>query len=213
MIRFLPLLLLAGCPKGGDTAPNAFPAPKEIRWTENVSFEGFPAVTVAVRQTWTPSARQNGHPTWEVVELQTDKNGEHERTRTRIYLDETGFGYLSATDKDATWQGYVPPEQVLPAKAEIGATWHEVHTRASQTIDRTCEIKASSWCAGGVVSVCDGKSGDTRRIFRDHFCPGVGWSGFEAMQAGPQGKVRIWSTDVTVDGNPAPAPKDPAIPG
>ncbi len=197
---------LSGCPKAGVQATNPmFEAPKSISWTENVSFEGFPPAQVQVEQRWTPLKPQNGQRSWELVELQTDAKGSHERTKTRVYLDATGYGYLSATTKSGEWAMYMPPEQLLPATPTIGATWKASHNRAGQSIERACELAASSFCPGGVVTVCDTATGPTRRIFRDHFCPGVGWSGFEAMQAGPQGKVRIWSTDVRIDGKPAPA--------
>jgi hypothetical protein len=208
-------VLLLGCPKAGShpAGSASVPIPKQITWTENISFEGFPPAQVKVAQNWTVGKPQAGHETWELVELQTDAKGEHERTRTRIYDDATGFGYVAATTKEGDWALYMPEEQVLPADPKVGATWHGVHNRADQSIDRSCEIQASPWCAGGMVTVCDTHTGDFRRIFRDHFCPGVGWAGFEAMQAGPQGKVRIWSSDVVIDGKPAPAPKDALLPG
>jgi hypothetical protein len=49
-------------------------------------------------------------------------------------------------------------------------------------------------------------------VLRDHFCPGEGWTGFEALQqVEGQPSVRMWSEDVVRDGRrltPIPSPPD-----
>ena len=46
-----------------------------------------------------------------------------------------------------------------------------------------------------------------RIILRDHFCPNIGWSGFEAMiVVGENPPVRMWTTGVVRDGVALPEP-------
>jgi hypothetical protein len=101
---------------------------------------------------------------------------------------------------------------VLPRTPEVGVSWSATHVKNGRTSVRTCEIMAAPHCAGGVVTVCESRKELGLVVLRDHFCPGEGWTGFEALQqVEGQPSVRMWSEDVVRDGRrltPIPSPPD-----
>ena len=210
-------LALFGCPKsgvdGGDASPGdatseavsrLAPPHHSVVWTENLAFGALPAVTVRIQQDWSAVERQGNRATYVLTEQRIDAEGAKVRDATRVFYGAEGYGYLEAQDSAKVWQGWDPPQVVLPPDPSPGTTWTTTHLRAGKSSERTCELMPNDKCLGGVISVCESRSDSKRRIFRDFFCPGIGWSGFEALQVAPEGQVRIWSTDVVIDGKPVP---------
>lgn len=90
-----------------------------------------------------------------------------------------------------------PPLLVLPRDAKAGARWEAEHTAGGERVARACELLVSEQCADGLVAVCDRKHDAFRLVTRDHFCPGVGWSGYESLlvrDGSPS--VRTWTEEV-----------------
>lgn len=211
------LLWSLGCPKeggaGGEASSDAAvpeavhrlaPPHHSVVWTENLAFGALPAVTVRIQQDWTAPEKQGDRITYVLTEQRIDAEGAKVRDATRVFYGAEGYGYLEAQDSTKIWQAWDPPQIVLPPDPSPGATWTTTHLRAGKSSERTCELMPNDACLGGVIAVCEGRSESKRRIFRDFFCPGVGWTGFEALQVAPEGQVRIWSSDVVIDGKPVP---------
>lgn len=208
--------LFAGCPHGAEAgSPGAKPdavAPAAVTrlakphhsvvWTENLAFGALPSVTVRIQQDWSAAERQGERVTYVLTEQRIDAEGAKVRDTTRVFYGPEGYGYLEAQDSAKTWLAWDPPQVVLPVDPSPGTKWTASHTRAGKLSERSCEIMPNERCLGGVISVCESKSEAKRRVFRDFFCPDIGWTGFEALQVAPEGQVRIWSTDVVIDGQP-----------
>jgi len=213
--------VLAGCVAAhAATLPSKHlskwaPPPKVVEFTR-LNYAGpLPLPDVAIREDWTGPEQQDGRlvydvTSWEIVDGDIPRTTE----RASAFYGPEGFGWLGTWAEDGTYSEWEPPQVVLPPKPKIGATWSAVHTKGTVTSERSCEILASALCEGGLVSVCDSKREGGRIILRDHFCPGVGWSGFEGMMIiEDRPPVRMWSERVTRDGVRLPdPPEQPAEP-
>lgn len=211
----LVFLVLVACPKsagpagglgadaGAPEAVSRLAVPHHsVVWTENLVFGAMPAMTVRIQQDWAGPERQGDRATYVLTEQRIDAEGAKVRDTTRVFYGPEGYGYLEAQDSAKLWLGWDPPQLVLPADPALGATWTTSHVRGGKSSERTCELQPNDRCLGGVIAVCESRVEAKRRVFRDFFCPDVGWTGFEALQVAPEGQVRIWSTDVVVDGKP-----------
>lgn len=199
---------LAGC-------PHAVPAsleqalgtvPHDVSWRETVVIDGLVRLSFGVTQQIAgPTDAGGGKQVWHIAETEQKPEGMKVRARYDMVLGPDGYGYLASTDaegKSVTWD---PPELVLPASPVIGQKWSAKHTKGDRTIDRSCEIEASELCNGGLVSVCDGMMSDgNRTIVREHFCPGIGWSGYESLQTKDGHSERRWSEEMVRDGVSVP---------
>jgi hypothetical protein len=187
---------VAGCGHHAVDGP-LFSAPSVLTWDEEVDLAGLAQLHLGITQTWSVPRVVDGRSVFTISEAEIGPQGRKIRARYEVFDGPEGYGYL-ASDGDA-WD---PPEVVLPAGAAVGTTWKADHVRAGHTITRSCEVMASDKCSGGLVSVCDGTSDTSgRTILREHFCPGVGWAGYEAMHISPDGEVeRRWTTNVKRDG-------------
>lgn len=208
--------LLAGCVAAhAATLPSKAlgkwaPPPKVVEFTR-LNFAGpLPLPDVSIREDWAGPEQLDGRlvydvTSWEVAEGDIPRTAE----RASAFYGPEGFGWLGTWAEDGTYTAWEPPQVVLPPKPKVGATWSATHVKGNVTSERSCEILASSLCEGGIVSVCDSKRDAGRIILRDHFCPGVGWSGFEGMMLiGDRPPVRMWSERVSRDGVRLPDPPE-----
>jgi hypothetical protein len=204
------LLLLVACPKNGDVKSGDQTMPPEVRkWApppEVVTYNRIncagplPLPDVPSRDEWVGPELEDGRLVYTVTTYDTRQDPPAELYKFKAFYGPEGFGYLGSWNKDV-YTAWVPPEIVLPADPQVGQTWQAVHQQGTSTSDRSCEIVKSNLCDGGIVSVCDSKRDGGRIIMRDHFCPSIGWAGFEAMAvAGDNPPVRMWSEHLVRDG-------------
>lgn len=204
-------LLLTACPRGGQTSTSTdwmagelqrlAPPPSEVRYTRANRAGPMPLPDVQILETWQGPTLQDGLLLYDVETFDVSEGQPDWLETVRHFFGPDGYGYLGTRTEDGTLERWEPRQVVLPPNPEIGQTWTASHVKGDQVSERTCEIMASELCDGGLVSVCDSKRGGGRIVLRDHFCPGVGWSGFEAMVvAGSKPPVRMWSEGVTRDG-------------
>lgn len=212
----LPALLVA-CPK--PPAEPAFepppvlryaPPPREVTWREVSMLGGLGRHAVRVRQTWTGPREEPDRLVWTVTESIVDEHGERVRERYVVYFGPDGFGTLGVEDDAGALRPYAPPELVLPVDAHVGAEWEGVHVLGDSLSERACAVDDSDLCDGGLVSVCesDVEQGGVRMhrmVMRQHFCPDIGWSGYEALLLTPEATMRVWTEDVERDGIPLDA--------
>lgn len=94
------------------------------------------------------------------------------------------------------WEPWLPPARVLPADPVAHPTWSGSHTVGGVAVERSCEVtRPSEGCdGGGVVVVCEAAYPDFRLVTRDHYCEGIGWSGYESLVVRPTSpSVRTWT--------------------
>lgn len=213
------LPLLAGCLAAqAATLPNKHlrawaPPPTVVEFTR-LNYAGpLPLPDVHIREDWAGPEQKDGMlvydvTSWEIVEGDIPRTAE----RATAFYGPDGFGWLGTWAEDGTYAAWEPKMVVLPPKPKVGATWEATHTKNGVTSKRSCEILRSNLCDGGLVSVCDSERPDGRIILRDHFCPGVGWSGFEGMMLiGDRPPVRMWSEKVVRDGVALPDPPEAPV--
>lgn len=191
-----------GCPKPSLPANVDVVAPpaSTVEWTEVVSIDKFAELRLRVRQQWSAPVDEDGQRVFTVAEFEDHGEGERLRERYQLFYGPEGFGYLSTEDETGAREPWVPVELVLPPEPAIGQTWSNTHRKGARTIERSCEIMASGLCRGGIVSVCDAKDQDSRTIMREHFCPGAGFSGYEALHLANGHATRRWSEQLVRDG-------------
>lgn len=131
----------------------------------------------------------------------------------RVFYGEDGYGFVGTVQPDGTLQRWDPVQVVLPPDPKVGQIWEATHRKGPSVSVRSCEILASQGCEGGMVSVCESKRDGGTIVLRDHFCPGTGWAGFEALVvAANQPPVRMWSEELERDGVAVPAFEREPIP-
>jgi hypothetical protein len=191
--------LVAGCAKEpppplvGKTLSleYRFPPRQSLDWTEYVSVDGVATLRLSVHQDW---AVVPGVPsTHMIVEEQDDGVKKRVRARYRVGYTPAGFGYLATELRDGSLEPWEPVEIVLPFDAHVGETWAAEHRKGQRRFRRECEIRGSERCDGGLVSVCDLRDENVRTVMREHFCPGVGWSGYESLHYEEGHVERRWS--------------------
>jgi hypothetical protein len=144
---------------------------------------------------------------WEVTVREGVGGDERQREFQRIYYDATGMGWLGTAVRGRPYEAFASPEQLLPAKPEVGATWKESLVVGGTARERNCEVRAEPNCAGGVVSHCDTAFPDRHVVLDLHYCPGVGFTGYEGRVERPDAfALRMWSKDLRRDGAPAAPP-------
>lgn len=206
----LVLALLLGCP--GKTSVDSFgeearawaPPPSQITWVRTqVTEPPLPLPPKAQKATWGPPTVMDDRLVYDVVVEDMSLGRPVVIERTRHFYGPQGYGYLGTILDDGTLQRWDPPQVVLPPHPKVGDTWSATHTKGDRTSERSCELLASEICVDGLVSVCDSQLEGGRIVLRDHFCPGVGWSGFEVLIVKEgQPTVRMWSEDFRRDGGP-----------
>lgn len=205
----LPALLVA-CPKTGATGSGTDAMSAEMRkWAAppetfeylRVNRAGpLPLPDVQSRDEWVGPELEDGRLVYTVTTFDDREAVPEEVYKYKVFYGPEGFGNLGSWE-DGEYTAWVPPQVVLPPEPAVGQTWHAVHQKGKATSDRECEIMESDLCEGGIVSVCDSKREGGRIIMRDHFCPDMGWVGFEAMAlAGDNPPVRMWSEQMTRNG-------------
>ena len=203
---------LAAAPGASKHVNKWAPPPTTIEYTR-VNYAGpLPLPDVPSRDDWvgpTPDGNRMLYDvtSWELYEGAIPRTAE----RATVFYGPQGYGYLGTWSEEGVYETWDVPMVVLPPKPKVGATWSATHTKNGVVSERSCEIMASDLCTDGIVSVCDSKRAEGRIILRDHFCPNVGWSGFEAMiVVGENPPVRMWTTGVVRDGValPEPPPRD-----
>lgn len=198
------LLLLVGCPKQPAPAEVAVqswaPPPSVVEYTRLNVAGPFPLPDVRVREEWSGPTLDGDLAVYEITTFDVTSGAPRRIETTRAFYGPDGFGWLGTVEGDG-FVPWTPPQVVLPAAPAVGATWTATHDKAGVTSTRSCELLASEVCEGGIVSVCDSERKEGRIVLRDHFCPGVGWSGFEALVlGGGKPEVRMWSEEVVRDG-------------
>ena len=197
-------VLLAGCPKklaGADAVRTLAPPPGVVEYDRYTVAGPFDLPVLRHRETWVgPEAR--GELTLYEVETVDATDGASDLLETVVvFYGPTGYGFLGTLDEDGSLVAWEPPQVVLPANPVVGETWSATHTKAGRVSERSCELMRAEHCEGGVVSVCESRREQSVVVLRDHFCPGQGWSGFEALQqVGSQPPLRMWSQEVLRDG-------------
>lgn len=199
------LLLLLGCPHPGPLeSPVAriwAPPPAEATYVRVAVAGPVDLPPVPFKVSWSVPTLVDGRVVVDVVEWDMSGPEPEAREQIRHFYGPEGFGYLGTVDDSGALVRWDPPQVVLPPRPAVGDTWSATHTKGDRVSERTCEIQASSLCDDGLVSVCDSTFPEGRLILRDHFCPDVGWVGFEALrQAEGQPTVRFWTEDLRRDG-------------
>ncbi len=165
-----------------------------------------------IREQWDGPHLQGDLITYDVTALDITSDDRGLRlTGDRHWISAEGYGYLGTFDVDGVFTPWEPKQVLLPPDPKIGDTWTGTHTKADSVSVRTCEILASDYCAGGIVSVCDSRKDGGVIVLRDHFCPGIGWGGFEALVQtnGNAPSIRMWSEELVKNGQPIPDPTPP----
>lgn len=211
-----PVVLLAGCPHKqpeNQWVPAGVqqwaPPPQVVEYTRVNVAGPFHLPDVRLRDEWSGPVLEGDHLLYDVVTTDiTDDAAPEWLETTRHVFGADGYGYLGTLDEEGNLEAWDPVEFVLPANPQVGDAWEGTHTKGEYVSERSCEILASEYCDGGLVSVCDSHRGGGRIILRDHFCPDIGWAGFEAMVvAGDRPPIRMWSEKVVRDGVALPDPE------
>jgi hypothetical protein len=202
-------VVAAGCPK---TPPEpAFvgvspalmrlaPPPQVVEYDRHTVAGPFGLPDLRHREEWGAPTPTGHDLVWDVATWDVTDDGRDLIETVRVFYGPDGYGFLG-TVVDGALEPWEPRQVVLPPDPHVGDTWTATHTKGGRTGERTCEIMATDHCIGGVVSVCESKKPDGVVVLRDHFCPGDGWVGFEALQmVGSNPPVRMWSEEVTRDG-------------
>lgn len=207
------LLLLTGCPKGSGGGWTGMPEslktwvifPQTTEYRRINRAGPLPLPDVDIRDDWSGPSLDGNRLLYDVQTTDVTEGVPRPLEQVRHFVDETGYGYLGTFQEDGSVQVWDPPQVVLPLNPKVGDTWSGTHTKGQSISERSCEIMASDICEGGLVPVCESKRDGGRIILRDHFCPGIGWVGFEAMVLmGSNPPVRMWSVDLARDGVMAP---------
>lgn len=204
-IHLLAVLVMASCPKPGPIMPDVAstraiaPPPGVVTYTRVNVAGPFDLPDVQIREQWEGPALNGERVLYDVI---TDNAATgHQLEVVRVFYGPEGYGYVGTIQPDGTLQRWDPAQIVLPPNAKIGDSWEGTHQKGPSLSVRSCEILASEGCEGGMVTVCESKRDGGRIVLRDHFCPGAGWSGFEALVMVPsQPTVRMWSEGVQRDG-------------
>lgn len=199
--------MLVGCPKGGTgTARGLSPAelapPSAVVEYDRHTVAGpFPLPVLQHREDWQGPTERGGLVLYDVLTYDVTDGIEDLMETVRVFYGPDGYGFLGTVDENGGLEPWEPPQVVLPQRAQVGVTWTDTHTKGGRTSERTCELMAADHCEGGVISVCESRREMGVVVLRDHFCPGQGWVGFEALQrVGAQPPLRMWSETITRDG-------------
>ena len=181
------------------------PPPQQVAFVNVGALGEFPLPEEAVRMEWRGPELDGELLLYDAIFVRAGPAGP-ELSVQRMFYGPDGYGQLGSGGVDpegnvvdiALWD---PALVVLPAEPVPGATWSGTHRMGDVAYERSCELLASDFCEGGLVSVCDRTGPERRMIVRDHFCPGVGWGGYEAMVI-EDGKppLRTWSEQFVRDG-------------
>ncbi len=210
------LALGVGCPRGAPPSGAEMmpagtrqwaPPPNVIEYTRVNRAGSLALPEVRVRNEWRGPELVDGHIHYDIASWDITSGSPTRIDVTRAFYGPEGFGWVGTLDEDGVLEPWEPKQLVLPAEPEVGDTWSATHEKGDIVSVRSCEILASDLCEGGLVSVCDSQRDDGRIVLRDHFCPGVGWSGFEALVVGAdRPDVRMWTRSVVRDGVRLPSP-------
>lgn len=201
------LLLALGCPDRtyGGRAMEWAPPPSVVTYTRVDVSEPFDLPPKPMRMVWNGPAIVDDLLLYDVFTEDSSLGHPVVVERVRHFYGPAGYGYLGTLNAAGELERWDPPQVVLPPDAEVGRTWSGTHVKGTRTSERTCEILASELCGGGIVSVCDSALPGGHVILRDHFCPGVGWAGFEALiRRDDQPTVRMWSEGLVREGQSLP---------
>ncbi|MBN2797596.1 MAG: hypothetical protein JXX28_00455 [Deltaproteobacteria bacterium] len=201
------LLTLGACKTGkvdsfGGEALRAIAAPPSSLSYEQVAVaDGFFLPVRQMEGRWSGPVLVDDRMLYDVEEWEVREEERIVRERLRVFYGPQGFGYVGTLDEGGALTPWEPPQVVLPPHPEVGMRWTATHRKGDRTSVRTCNLGASDLCEGGLVSVCDSVMDEGQVVLRDHFCPGVGHVGFEALVVREnQPSLRMWSRDLVRDG-------------
>lgn len=179
------------------------PAPKTLEYEEcSIILEGMEPVCVPVMEVWTGPVTEGVNQVWDVTVEEGAVGDKRVREVQRVFYGPTGTGWLGTGVRERPYEVFSNPKVVLPAAPKIGDAWSGAHDGGGRPQQRACEIRGAASCPGGVVSHCDTTYVDQRRVVLDqHFCPGVGFVGYEGTVQPPGGfTLRMWSRNMKRDG-------------
>lgn len=209
-------LLLAGCPKPSSPFPDVTearklaPPPREVSYTRVNVAGPFDLPNVPIVETWEGPSFSDDQITYDVTA--TNASTGRVLDVTRVVYGPGGYGYLGTVERDGTIQRWDPMQVVLPMGAKVGDSWEGEHRKGASLSIRSCEILEAKVCDRGLVVVCESKRDGGVVVLRDHFCPDLGWVGFEAMVQTPnQHPMQMWSEEVARDGVPGPVFETPEV--
>ena len=157
-----------------------------------------------IRDVWDGPVLEDGRLVYTVTTWQIHpKDGrEQQLEQVRHFYGPEGYGYLGTLDAEGVFEPWVPLQVVLPPEPVVGMTWEGDHVKGASKSERSCEILVSDYCLGGIVSVCQSNKDGGVIVLRDHFCPNIGWGGFEALVQLPDApsSIQMWSEELTRDG-------------
>jgi hypothetical protein len=179
-----------------------------IEWDEHRRLGGMSMGHSRVTQSWVRDGDQ-----WRITEV--DAEG-RVREVQQLQVDDDGVRILGIW-KGETYLPWAPALMWLPPYPSLGQRFEAEHQRPDGTRSRrSVEIVASTLSEGAISVVTDVQPIDPadpsrqfRLLVRDHFAPGTGWIGYEAMLVRPTGTLRSWSAAVTRDGRRLPDPEAP----
>lgn len=179
------------------------PVPSTVEYVRVALAGPLPLPDTRLRETWVGPSLIEGRVVYDVTtEDLTEPDHPRRVEVVRIGFDAAGMSFLGTVDEAGALEAWVPPQLALPAAPVVGATWAGTHQKGEASSERSCEILASDYCEGGLVAVCDSRRGGGAVVLRDHYCPGVGWAGFEALAqtGGGAPSMRMWSESLLRDG-------------
>ena len=203
------LIVLFGCrhPVGPETSVEPRPTGpalvdyvklgSTVSWRESIVLEGAVGFDVQVRQQWSPPVvDETGRTIYTVSETETVNGESRVRETYQMVLATEGFGYGATQHRGEALAPWEPPKWVLPRNPSVGEHWEADHAQGARSVHRACDLQTSSLCRDGLTSVCETRSGEAITVVREHFCPGVGWSGYESLHVQDGRTERRWSEDL-----------------
>jgi hypothetical protein len=160
-----------------------------------------PPVTVEVTEA-TVATDRHGPPDWPgtVYETTTSYADGRASSVTRYVVGPRGVAYFATvTGED---ERLFAPKVALPPWVRPRDRWEGLHGDN----DRSCVAERTPFCRDGVATACTTAWDDRATWMRQHWCPGLGWAGFELVTVSAGGTwATSFSTDVRKDGVSLPA--------
>jgi hypothetical protein len=190
-------------PEGVPAAVWALAAPaKKLTYDECSVLSGAPPACVPIEEVWTGPTREGDQHVWEVTVSEVIGDERKVREKQRVYFGASGTGLLGTGVRDRPYEAYASPQSALGPDPKPGQTWTGTYTRDRVTRTRTCEVRTSASCAGGVVSHCSAVYPDKDVVLDVHYCPGAGMVGYEGRVSAGPAALEVWSTNLRRDGSP-----------
>ena len=185
------MALLLACARPTLLATELFQPPVTVTYLEHFSPGGMPPVVVEVTES-TVATDRPGPPDWPgtVYETTTSYADGRSSSVTRYIVGDRGVAYFaSVTGED---ERLFAPKLALPASIQVRDLWEGGHGDN----ERRCEVERTPFCRDGIATACTTTWQDRATWMRQHWCPELGWAGFELVTVSSGG---TWATSFSTD--------------